>query len=91
MIYSNKDDIGKRYKAQRYYLPKGIIKNYNVIISRKNIYDQPIRSNTKQYEKIRNLATGHGEDYTARCLLDYERCLLDYIKNHYRLIAVDLS
>ena len=29
---------------------------------------------------------GQGEDYTAGCLLDY-----DYIKNHYRLIAVDLS
>ena len=27
-----------------------------------------------------------GEDYTIECLLDY-----DYIKNHYRLIAVDLS
>ena len=29
---------------------------------------------------------GQGEDYTTGCLLDY-----DYIKNHYRLIAVDLS
>ena len=27
-----------------------------------------------------------GEDYTTVCLLDYE-----YIKNHYRLITVDLS
>ena len=30
--------------------------------------------------------TGQGEDYTIGCLLDYE-----YIKNHYRLIAIDLS
>ena len=29
---------------------------------------------------------GQGEDYTTGCLLDYE-----YIKNHYRLAAVDLS
>ena len=37
------------------------------------------------YEKIRKLTTGKGEDYTTRCLLDY-----DYIKN-YRLLAFDLS
>ena len=30
--------------------------------------------------------TGQGEDYTIGCLLDYE-----YIKNHYRLIAIDLK
>ena len=45
-----------------------------------------IDSDTKRYEEIRKLTTGQGEDYTTGCLLDY-----DYIKNHYRLIAVDLS
>ena len=35
---------------------------------------------------MRKLATGHGEDYTTGFLLDYES-----IKNHYRLMAVDLS
>ena len=39
----------------------------------------------KRYEEIRKLTTGQGGDYTAGCLLEY-----DYIKNHYRLIAVDL-
>ena len=29
---------------------------------------------------------GQGEDYTIGCLLDYE-----YVKNHYRLIAVVLE
>ena len=28
-----------RYKAQKYYLPKGVNKNYNVIINTKNLYD----------------------------------------------------
>ena len=41
-------------------------------------------------EKLENFifctVTGPGEDYTAGCLLDY-----DYIKNHYRFTAVDLS
>ena len=43
-------------------------------------------SNIKRYKEIRKLITGQGKDYTTGCLLDY-----DYIKNHYRLIAVDLS
>ena len=35
---------------------------------------------------MKKLTTGQGEDYTTGCLSYYE-----YIKNHYRLIAVDLS
>ena len=53
---------------------------------KKNFHDQAIDSDTKRHEEIRKLTTGQGEDYTNGCLLDYE-----YIKNHYRLIAVDLS
>ena len=36
--------------------------------------------------KIKKTATGQGEDYTTRCLLDYQ-----YFKDHYNLTAVDLS
>ena len=32
------------------------------------------------------MTTGQGENYTSGSLLDY-----DYIKNHYRLISLDLS
>ena len=67
-------------------MPKGTFKNYNVIVNRKNFYDQAIDSDIKRYEEIRKLTTGQGEDYTTRCLLDYK-----YIKHHYKLIAVDLS
>ena len=76
----------KWFKIRRYYLPKGIIKGYNVIINGKNFYDQAIDSDIKRYEEIKTLTTGQGEDYTTWCLLDYE-----YVKNHYRSIAVDLS
>ena len=85
LVYANQDDASKRFKTRRYYLPKGIIKNYNVIINGKNFYDQSIDSDIKRYEEIKKLTTGQGEDYTAGCLLDY-----NFIKNHYRLIAVDL-
>ena len=45
-----------------------------------------IDADIQWYKKIRKLATGKGEDYADGCLLDY-----NYIKNHYRLIAVDIS
>ena len=40
----------------------------------------------KQYDEIRKTATGQGEDYTTGCVLDYQN-----FKDHYNLIAVDLS
>ena len=39
-----------------------------------------------RYKEITKLKTEQGEDYTAGCFLDY-----DYTKNHYRLIAAELS
>ena len=70
--------------GKKYYLPKDI-KNYNTIVNEENFYDQPIDSDKKRYEGIIKITTGQGEDYTTGCLLDYE-----YIKSHYKLIAVDL-
>ena len=84
LVYSNTDDA-KRYTAQIYYLPKAVINSYNVILNGKN-YDQSVDSDIKQYEEIRKLTTEQGEGYTTGCLLDIE-----YIKNHYKLIAIDLS
>ena len=48
--------------------------------------DQPINDQIKKYDEIRKIATGQINDYTDGCLLDYE-----YFKDHYQLIAVDLS
>ena len=76
----------KRFKTRRYYLPKGIIKNYNIIINGKNFYDDAIDSDIKLYEEIRKLTTGQGEGCTTECLLHY-----DNIKNYYKLIATDLN
>ena len=42
LIHLNRNNDVKRSKAKRYYLPKGIIKNYNVIINGRNIYDKSI-------------------------------------------------
>ena len=49
LVYANEGDNAKRFNAQKYYLPKGIVKNHNVIINGKNFYDQPIDSDITQY------------------------------------------
>ena len=65
LVYSNQDDTLKRYKAKIHFIPKGIFKNYNVIINRKNFHDQPFDSDIKRYEKIRKLTADQGEGYTT--------------------------
>ena len=84
LVYLNRDNDVKQFKTRRYYLTKGRIKNYNVIVNGKNFYDQPIDSDIKRYKEIRQLTTVKVEDYTTWCLLDYE-----YTKDHYRSIEVD--
>ena len=60
-----------------YYLPKGIIKNYNVIIKGKHCYDQLMDSDMERYEEIRKLTSSQGEDNAVECLLVY-----NFINNH---------
>ena len=38
------------------------------------------------YDTIQKIATGHGDDYTTGCLLDY-----NYFNNYYKTISKDLS
>ena len=71
---------------RKYFLPRIKIENYNIEIDGRNFYDQPINDSIKQYDEIRKISTGQGDDYTTRCLLDFV-----YFKNNYRLIAADLS
>ena len=40
----------------------------------------------KQYDEVRKVSTGHGDDYTTGSLLDDA-----YFKNNYKLITIDLS
>ena len=51
-----------------------------------HLNEYKLKSDIKRYVGIRKLIRGQGEEYTTGCLLDY-----DYIRNHYRLIAVGLT
>ena len=71
---------------RRCFLPKVKIENYNIEIDGRNFYDQPINDLIKQYDEVRKVSTGQGDDYTTGCLLDFA-----YFENNYRLLAADLS
>ena len=71
---------------KKYFLPRVKIDNYNIEIDGRNFYDQPINNSIKQYDEVRKISTGQGDDYTTGRLLDYS-----YFRKNYRLIAVDLS
>ena len=50
---------------KKYFLPRGGIKNKNVFIDGRNFYDQPVNDLIKQYDKIRKVSTGQGDDDTT--------------------------
>ena len=70
---------------KKYFLPRVKIENYNIEIDGRNFYDQPINDSIKQYDEVRKISTGQGDDYTTGCLLEFA-----YFEKNYRLIAVDL-
>ena len=71
---------------KKYFLPKLKIENYNIEIDGRNFYDQSINDLIKQYDGIRKILTGQGDDYASGCFLDFA-----YFEKNYRLIAADLS
>ena len=75
-----------RNSHTKYFLPRVNITDNNVLINGWKSYDQPINDLIKQCDEIGKTATGQGDDYTKGYMLDYH-----YFKDHYELIAVDLS
>ena len=71
---------------RKYFLPIREIEIYNVLIDRRNFHDQPINDLIKQYDEVREVSTGQGDENTKGFLLDYA-----YFKDNYGLIVIDLS
>ena len=66
--------------SKKDFIPRGQIKNYNLLIDGRNFYDQPINDLIKQYDEVRKVSTGQGDEYTTGCLLNYA-----YFKDSYRI------
>ena len=81
LAYQNTDD---RQSFSQFYLPKVLVKDFNVIIDKLAFFDLPIKTEEEAYEEIIDICRNN--EYTTGSLLDY-----DYFKKHYELIAIDLS
>ena len=86
LAYACGDNVTNENSYRKYFLPRLKIKNYNIEIDGRNFYDQSINDLIKQYDEVRKISTGQGDDYTTGCLLDFA-----YFEKNYRLIAADLS
>ena len=81
LAYQTADD---RHSYSQLYLPKVMVKDFNVIIGKLAFFDLPIKTEEETYEKIIDISRNN--EYTTGNLLDY-----DYFKKYYKLIAIDLS
>ena len=77
LSFENEND---RTSFSKYYVPNVQIKDFNVLIDEKSLFDMPIK-NEETYEQI--IEMGRNNDYTTGNLLDYE-----YFSKHYKLIAL---
>ena len=84
--YASGDNVTNENSYKNYFLPRLKIKNYNIKIDGRSFYDQSINDLIIQYDEIRKISTGEGDDYTIGCLLDFA-----YLEKKYKLIAADLS
>ena len=73
-----------RHSFSNYYVPNIRIKDLNVLIDGKSLFDLPVKDEKEAYEKIIEMSKNN--DYTTGNLLDFA-----YFKNSCKLIAIDLS
>ena len=81
LSFENEED---RKSFSKYYTSIVAIKDVNVLIDGKRIFDVPIKNKEEPYKKIIEMSKSN--DYTTGNLLDY-----DNFSKHYKLIAIDLS
>ena len=67
LAYQTADD---RQSFSQFYLPRVMIKDYNVIIDKLAFFDLPIKTEEEAYEKIIDIS--RNTEYTTGNLLDYD-------------------
>ena len=81
LVYQTAND---RQSFIQFYLPRVMVKDYNVVFDKLAFFEFPIKTEEEAYEKIIDISRNN--EYTTGNLLDY-----DYFKKYYKLIAIDLS
>ena len=78
------ENENNRTSFSKCYVPNVQIKEFNVLIDGKSVFDMPIKNGEETYENI--VEMGRNNDYTTGNLLSYE-----YFLKHCKLIAKELS
>ena len=65
-----------RYSYSTFYLPRVMVKDYNVIIDKLAFFDLPIKKEEEAYEKIIDISRNN--EYTTGNLLDYDYFMTTY-------------
>ena len=73
-----------RDSISHYHVPNVETKDFNASIGGEGFFKLPVKNEEEAYEKIIDMSRNN--DYTTGNLLDFA-----YFKEHYRLIAIDLS
>ena len=81
LAYQDADD---RQSFSQFYLPRVMVKDFNVIIDKLAFFDLPIKTEEEVYEKVIDISRNN--EYTTGNLLDD-----DYFKKYYKIFAIDLS
>ena len=63
---------------KEYYLSTAEIKDYNVLVDRRNFFDQNVNSSIVRYNQLLKMTTEKSEDYSTGCLLDYDYYIKDF-------------
>ena len=66
LAYRTADD---RQSSSQFYLPRVMVKDYNVIIDKLAFFDLPIKTEEEAYEKIIDISRNN--EYTTGNLIDY--------------------
>ena len=67
LSFENEED---KTPFSKYYVPKVEIKDFNVLIDGKSLFDVAVKNRVEAYEKIIRISKNN--DYTTGNLLDYE-------------------
>ena len=67
LSFQNEND---RTPFSKYYVPNVQIRDFNVIINGKSLFDMPIKNGEETYKQV--IEMGRYNDYTTGTFLDYE-------------------
>ena len=84
MSFSRNNNTDNRDSFSHYYVPNLEIKDFNVLIDEKSVFDLPAKNEEKIYEKIIDMSNNN--DYTTGNIVDF-----GCFKDNYKWIAIDLS